>query len=227
LNARQLYPALVRGNVREYMLLRRGWIDLLASVPLLLLISGPSMAALLASGGAAAGSAGVMSMLKVLKILKQIKNADSVMAQRHVSMVISTAVTALVMALLVSSIIFSALNLPSTEKNNDEAIIDVMMTYSEGNTAGAEMYRNLLIVKKSGETVFTRFDNDYYSKNFGPNDYQYAEYLDYQFFFDYRGMEEKNYNFEVRINPDYKDDDIFILAKDYNDIFLHKEAVLI
>ena len=35
-----------------------------------------------------------------------------------------------------------------------------------------------------------------------------------------RGMEEKDYNFEVKIDPRYKEDGVFRLARNYNQIFL-------
>ncbi|MBI9106846.1 MAG: ion transporter [Spirochaetales bacterium] len=276
----RFYAAMAEGQVRDYLVLRRGWIDLLASVPLLLLSSGPSALAVIIGGGAIGGAAGILNVLKVvkavriarilrllrvLKIFKQIKNADSEMAQRHISKIATLGVSVFVFILLISSIFSQMLNMPSAEKKNERVIIDIIMAYSGGETGGAEMQSDLLIVKEDGLTVFTRFDNAYYSDNFGFEDYQYAEYLNYQFFFDTReiekiqskdnivyfiiilvlvlaytlfysphfaitvsdpihvmrrGLVEKSYNFEVKIDPDYKNDDVFLLAKDYNNIYL-------
>ncbi len=157
------------------------------------------------------------------------------------------------------------MGMPSAEQKHERMMVDAVMAWSDGGREGAEMYSDLLIVKKDGETVFTRFDNDYYADNFGFEDYQYAEYKNYEFFFDsrdiekiqskdsilyfviilalvlaytlfysphfaitvsdpihvmQRGLEEKSYNFEVKIDPDYKDDDVFKLAEDYNNFFL-------
>ena len=275
----RFYRALVRGNLREYMIGRRGWIDLLASVTLLLLSSGPAAIAVILGGGVIGGAAGILNVLKVvkavriarvlrllrvLKIFKQIKNTDSVMAQRHISKITTMAVSIFVAVLLFGSIFMQMLSLPSASKENERVVTDLMLMYEKSPSA-AETSSMLLIVKRDGETVFTRFDNDYYSKNFGFNDYLYAEYLDYQFFFDTRdiekiqsvdnimffiiilalvlaytlfysphfaitvsdpihvmrrGLEEKSYNFEVRINPEYADDDIFRLAENYNDVYL-------
>lgn len=276
----RLYAAISEGKVRDYLILRRGWIDLLASIPLLLLNSGPSAYAVLIGGGAIGGAAGILNVLKVvkairiarilrllrvLKIFKQIKNTDSEMAQRHVSKITSLAVSVFVFVLLFASIFSHLLGMPSAETKHEKMMVDAVMTWTEGGREGAEMYGDLLIVKDAGETVFTRFDNDYYAGNFGFEDYQYAEYKGFEFFFDSRdiqkiqatdnilyfiiilalvmaymmlysphfaitvsdpihvmkrGLEEKSYNFEVKIDPDYKDDDIFQLAEDYNSIFL-------
>jgi hypothetical protein len=276
----RLYAAMAEGKVREYLVLRRGWIDLLASIPLLLLNSGPSAYAVILGGAAIGGAAGILNVLKVvkavriarilrllrvLKIFKQIKNTDSEMAQRHVSKITTMGVSLFVFVLLIFSIFSQLTGMPSADLKNEKVMVDVIMAYTDGKTDGAEMYSDLLIVKKKGETVFTRFDNDYYSDNFGFEDYQFAEYMDYQFFFDTRdiekiqskdnlmffiiivflvigytlvysphfaitvsdpihvmrrGLEEKSYNFEVKIDPDYREDDLFRLAEDYNNIFL-------
>ena len=276
----RLYGAIADGKVRDYIILRRGWIDLLASVPLLLLNSGPAAFAILLGGGAVGGAAGILNVLKVikavriarilrllrvLKIFRQIKNTDSEMAQRHVSKVATMGVSVFVFVLLAISVFSAVLKLPSAAQQNEQMIVDVIMAWSDGEEDGAGMMSDLLIVKEEGETVFSRFDNDYYEENFGFSDYYYAEYMDYQFFFDARGiekiqstdnlmyfiiililvlsytfiysphfaitvsdpihvmrrgLEEKSYNFEVKIDQDYRKDDIFRLAEDYNNIFL-------
>jgi len=276
----RLYAAMAEGKVREYFVLRRGWIDLLASVPLLLLNSGPSAFAVILGGGAIGGAAGILNVLKVvkavriarilrllrvLKVFKQIKNADSEMAQRHVSKIATMGVSVFVFVLLISSIFSQILDMPSAEKKNEKVMVDIIMAYADGQGKGVEMLSDLLIVKQKGETVFTRFDNDYYKRNFGFEDYIYAEYQNFEFFFDNReiekiqskdnimyfiiilvlvlaytlvysphfamtvsdpihvmrrGLEEKSYNFEVKIDSDFKKDDIFLLAQDYNNIYL-------
>ncbi|HAK44392.1 MAG TPA: hypothetical protein DCO79_00495 [Spirochaeta sp.] len=273
------YRAISRGNLREYLVTRRGWIDLLASIPLLLLSSGPAAIAVLMGGGAITGAAGILNVLKVvkavriarilrllrvLKIFKQIKNTDSVMAQRHISKITTIGVSVFVGILLFASIFIQMLSLPTESRENEKVVTDVMLAY-EKSPAAVQTYSNLLIVKEAGETVFTRYENDYYDTAFGFNDYLYAEYLDYEFFFDLRGiekvqsmnnllffliilslvlaytlfysphfaitisdpihvmrrgLEEQSYNFEVKINPEFEEDDIFRLAENYNDIYL-------
>ena len=276
----RLYQAILRGDIREYLVLRRGWIDLLASVPLLMLNSGPSAIAVLLGGGAITGAGGILNVLKVvkavriarilrlmriLKIFKQIKNTDSEMAQRHISRITTTGVTVFVAVLLVSSVAGQIFSFPSAAENNENHMIDTMMAYADDGSVAPDMYSDLLIVKKNGTTVYTKHDNDYYSRNFGYGDYQYAEYLDYEFFFDVRqvervqstenlvyflmiivlvasysvfysphfamtvsdpihvmrrGLEEKTYNYAVKIDPDYSEDDVFMLAEQYNNVFL-------
>ena len=85
--------------------------------------------------------------------------------------------------LLVSSVFGQIFSFPSTSENSEKNMIDVMMAYSEGGEEYARIFSDLLIVKKNGVTEYTKFENDYYNEYFGYGDYQYAEYLDYEFFF--------------------------------------------
>ena len=85
----RLYTAVYSGRGGRYFFRERGWIDFLASIPLLLLSSGPAVLALLTGGSAmfALGSmlnvlkvvkavriARILRLLRVLKIFKQIKD---------------------------------------------------------------------------------------------------------------------------------------------------------
>ncbi len=276
----RLVSASKKGMVREYIFLEKGWIDFMASIPLLVFNSGPIAAAILFGGGAVGSTAGILNILKVikavriarvlrllrvLKIFKQIKNAESEMAQRHVSKIAAMGVSVFVFILFITSIISQITGLPSAENYNKEVMTDVIYAYSEGNSDSAEYFRTLLIVKENNQTLFSRYGNDFYSANFGFNDYTFAEYGNYQFFFDNRqlekiqsrdnlvyfilivglvvaytlfysphfaitisdpvhvmrrGLSEKSYNFEVKIPADFKDDDIFRLASEYNKVFL-------
>ena len=276
----RLYNAVSRGNVSEYLTVRHGWIDLLASVPLLIFNSAPAAAAVLMGGSAIAGAAGILNVLKVikavriarilrllriLKVVKQIKNTDSVMAQRHVTRITTLGVSVFVFILLIISVLSQVLPVPTAAKENESEIINVMMGWEKAESSYGEMCTSLLIVKEDSNTVYTKYDNDYYSENFGYSDYIYAEYKGFQFFFDNRSIEklssvdnlayfiiilalvlsytfiysphfamtisdpihvmrrgfnEKSYNYEVKVIPEFEEDDIFKLAKSYNDIYL-------
>ena len=96
----RFYVALWHRRAGEYVFHERGWIDFAASIPLLMLSSGPQVAALVLGQSAVVGAAGILNVLKVvkavriarvlrllrvLKIFRQIKYADSRMAQRHIA----------------------------------------------------------------------------------------------------------------------------------------------
>ncbi|MFW5689569.1 MAG: ion transporter, partial [Spirochaetota bacterium] len=96
----RLYASFVNRRTGIYFWYERGWIDLLASIPLLLLSSGPAVLAYLTGSATIVGFAGILNVLKVvkairtarvlrllrvLKIFARIRNTDSTMAQRHVA----------------------------------------------------------------------------------------------------------------------------------------------
>jgi hypothetical protein len=118
-----------RGGVKQYFLRERGWIDLAASVPLLLLSSGPAFFSLF-TGMVIGGFAGVLNVLKVvkavriarvlrllrvLKIFKQIKFTDSVMVQRHSAKIVTTAVASVILSVTIMSILFSIISIKDVE----------------------------------------------------------------------------------------------------------------
>ena len=286
----RLYFAAANKNASYYFFKKRGWIDLLASIPLIIFNSGPAVLSLLGAG-AVFGMGGMLNVLKVvkavriarilrllriLKVFKQIKHADSHMAQRHVSTIITISVTTFVFSLLVLTIGAKVLSIPGT--NNDfqqkhkEAVslfADYVTSEGKEDTGFLKKYLNhhqdILIIKKGGKTLYSRYDNEYYRRNFGITDYSYIQKGNYGFFFDIRplnaqqsqmnlfyfiiivimvlafifyysphfaltvsdpihvmkrGMEEGNYNLEVKIPNNYSDDDIFRLAKSYNERYL-------
>lgn len=96
------------GAARHYMVHQRGWIDLLSSIPLMLLSSGPEVLLMmnpdLFGHGAGLGFMSsikivkavrvsrILRLLRLLKIMGKIHNTDSQMANRHIA-VISTIAT--------------------------------------------------------------------------------------------------------------------------------------
>ncbi|MFO1527970.1 MAG: ion transporter [Turneriella sp.] len=121
------------GAARHYMVHQRGWIDLLSSIPLMLLSSGPEVLLMVYPEIGHGAGLGFMSSIKVvkavrvsrilrllrlLKIMGKIHNTDSQMANRHIA-VISTIAT---MAFIVvySSMAFSGiLGFHEIEQQND------------------------------------------------------------------------------------------------------------
>jgi hypothetical protein len=103
-------------SVVNYWRYRRGWVDFLSSVPLLLLNSGPAVYLLYFGDGlGVAAGVGVLNILKVvkavrvtrilrlvrlLKIFGRIHNADSIMAQFHTATIATTAVFSIILVLM-------------------------------------------------------------------------------------------------------------------------------
>jgi len=214
----RFFTALFKGEVEDYIIRRRGWIDFFASVPLLLLSSGPAFFALLIGGFAAGGSgllnllkvvkavrvARVLRLLRVLKIFKQIKYADSPMAQRHMNYIISLSIVAILLPLIfVSSILDSSRpdTLQQQWHNQQEAVMafmdgrglelnsDMMEDYAYSQTS-------LLMVKHGDKVLFSRFADDKYEKYYSVGDYSYTKNNDWEFFFDQRAPQRE----EARLN---------------------------
>ncbi len=283
------YSALSRGGLKNYLGPGRGWIDFLASVPLLILSSGPGMVMILSGSGLLFSAGGILNILKVvktvriarilrllrvLKIFKQIKNVNSPMAQRHLMKITAASVTTLVMTLFIFNIFAGAVGMPQSGTVLEErrrAGLDGFFTLRPeaglpvALAGAARQDPDLLIIKQGESTLYSRYGNDYFTRYFGPGDYEYLEEQGFGFFFDLRtahaldsrnnlmyfilvllltavlllfysphfaltvsdpihvmnrGMEEKDYNFEVKIDPRYGEDGVFRLARNYNQIFL-------
>jgi len=285
----RFYTAVSLGKVKDYMGRRQGWIDLAASIPLLILNSGPGVLAVLGGSGVLLAGGGALNMLKiiktiriarilrllrVLKIFRQIKNIHSSMAQRHVTRITSLVITGFVGSVFLFSLLGTFLSLPQAGTvfradavRKTEQFEGSVNLYGE-KTAVESFFSlddSLLIIKKSGNTILARHDNTYFSANFGMGDYLYIQKGLYSFFFNQkeinrqesiqnllyffivlvltalllfvysphfavtisdpvhvmrRGLEEKSYNFEVRIPNNYRNDDIFLLSQSYNQEFL-------
>jgi hypothetical protein len=286
----RFYNALMEGRVGRYLTAERGWIDFLASIPLLMFNSGPFALTLLTGQGIALGLGGILNLLKVIKairiarilrflriikIFKKIKNVSSPMAQRHVASITAISVTVIVACLLFFTVFSSSLQLTGLD-TAASAGQEAMSDHLEGKTGEPADFvlaldtlqatqENLLIVKYRGQTLYSRYSNDYYTEFFAPGDYAYLSENGLELFFDQRayvsqlsresllffvivvlvvlaylliysphfaltvsdpihvmrrGLDETDYNLEVKIPERYKADDVFELAALYNEKYL-------
>ena len=286
----RLYNAIMEGRVGRYFSVERGWIDLLASVPLLMFNSGPFALTLLTGQGIAVGLGGILNLLKVIKairiarilrflrivkIFRRIKNVSSPMAQRHVASITAISVTIVVLSLLFFTVFSSSLKLDGLDTAFAEQQEAVAKHLDENKDDPAdfvfalqtirETYPSLLIVKYRGQSLYSRYSDSYYQEFFAPGDYTYLRKDDLELFFDQRpyvsqlsresilffvivvlivlaylliysphfaltvsdpihvmrrGLEETNYNLEVKIPQKYKTDDVFQMAALYNEKYL-------
>lgn len=205
------YDAVRHRRFADYIWLDRGWIDLLASVPLLVFNSGPAVLAMVTGGAAVAGMAGVLNVLKVvkairiarvlrllraLKIFKNIKNAESVMAQRHVAVISSTVVTVFVFALLALSIGGTIIDTPSLATAYQERAVEVVEYIDREGLAAPESAAalerflatngSILTVERGGEVVYSRYDQAYLDRFIQPSDYGYVSVDELAFYIDLR-----------------------------------------
>ncbi len=287
----RLYNGLTRRRAFYYLVHERGWIDFLASVPLLIFSSAPPLLFYLFGGAAVVGLGGILNILKlikairvarilrllrILKIFRKIKYTNSRMNQRHLAKVITISVTVIVFAFFGYSVLtelVGSIGPSSISEKREEKVISLLErggVSSEISTRQIELFEDeVLLVKRGGEAVFTRYNQDYFSQNFTIGDYSYVKNGEWEIFMDRRmdnqvqeknqswqalfffvmvillfifylvvysphfaitvtdpihvmkrGLDEKDYNFAVKIPETYQDDDIFELSNLYNEVYL-------
>ena len=188
----RFYNALAVGKGSHYFMHERGWIDFLASVPLLILSSGPSVLALLLDSSVSVGMGGIFNMLKlikairvarilrllrVIKIFKNIKYADSVMAQRHLAKIITICITGIVLSLFAYSFVTDWIDGvgPDSEIDSREQRIAETLAEEKPTPAVLEgihvLEKEILLVKWNGESIYSRFDSDNFRDNLMPGDF--------------------------------------------------------
>lgn len=209
----RLYYALLDRRALNYLLRQRGWIDFLASVPLLMLSSGPWALALFTGETLFLGVGGILNLLKVvkairiarvlrfmriIKLFRHLKNVTSPMAQRHVATVTSIAITVLVLSLLLFSGFAEMLNMDALSSTITDHHRSLAVELTARAAEPADFVQtldvleatedSLLIVKFRGRTLFSRNADSYYRQYFGPGDYSYAAEGDLELFFDMRSF---------------------------------------
>ncbi len=202
-----------KGMFGNYFWEQRGWIDFLASVPLLLVNSGPELFALVTGSGAILAFGGILNILKVvkairiarvlrllrvLKIFRKIKNAESVMAQRHVGRIATMVVSTLVFTLLFLAVLEGFMGVSRIDNLYQEfasGIAGHMEAAQLGDadrqnelTAYAKSVPIILLIKQSGHVRFTKLHDPGFQGNWSPNDYGYIHDGNFEFYFDIRHL---------------------------------------
>ncbi len=117
--ARSVVSARTTGFM-HYLRAQRGWVDLLSSVPLLLLVSGPAVLLIYLGDEHDAMGMGFFSVLKtakairvtrilrlirIVKLFGRIQNTESVMTGRHIGIISTIAVVSLIVVMGVTELI--------------------------------------------------------------------------------------------------------------------------
>jgi hypothetical protein len=193
----RLYLALAARRGTEYFFRQRGWIDFLASVPLLLFNSLPGTLALLAGTGLLAGLgsflnvlkvikavriARVLRLMRVIKLFRTIRYIRSPMAQNHVATITTISVSILVFWMLVASGLGSLgvfTGLETSFREGQEARARYVAgpgpagsTLAQRASLAASLDPTILRVRAADGTVtWSRYDAPYYQAHFLPGDY--------------------------------------------------------
>ena len=203
----RLFGAMSNRRVGYYLWYERGWVDFIASIPLLLLNSGPNLLALITGEAIIAGIGGVAKVLKivkavriarilrllrVLKIFKRIKHADSAMAQRHLAQITTTAITTFIATLILVSALATLIDVPTLDSYVQELPlhnVEQQLPRDATDDAIALLTNSnpgILIIEEEGQTRYTRYNDEYYLRNFGPSDYVFMNFRSYNIYLDIR-----------------------------------------
>lgn len=210
----RFYLAFSNGRGSRYFFRERGWVDFLASIPLLLLNSLPHALALLAGAGLVSGLGSFLNVLKVIKavriarilrllrivkLFRGIRYARSPMAQAHVSTITTIAVSILVLWTLGASVmegvgIIPGIEVPFTDGQllRAGAIADAgpsPAALAQRAAAIAAIDATILVVRpQGGAVVWSRYAPAYYREFFLPGDYGYLVSRGVEVFYDERPL---------------------------------------
>jgi len=187
------YDAWRYRRLGEYFWHERGWIDFLASIPLLLLNSAPGVLALLVGGVPLVGVGGMLNVLKVvkairiarvlrllrvLKIFRKIKNTESTMAQRHVAMISATTVSVFVLVLLVLSGLSGTFGGATVEQEYQEGLLRAVAHLDESPSSVevvAATHPGILAIELDNSVVYSRYDQGHFDRYYSAGDYVVLE----------------------------------------------------
>lgn len=191
----------------DYFWYRRGWVDFLSSVPLLLLNSGPSFYILMTGDvQEMAAGIGVLNVLKVIKAIRvtrilrlvrvvkifgKIHNTDSPMAQHHTATVTTTAVFSIIFTLIIFSAVFPSINDSGIKQKTDNYVgllqsID-KITEDKGqkllsiSKSFFEKDSNVIFLEYEGSSIID-LDSENFKKYYSHEDFRIIEASGFKMF---------------------------------------------
>ena len=203
------WNALSQKQFRRYFFHENGWVDLIASIPLLVFSSAPETIAVL-KGTVFTGAGSILGTLKVvktvrlarmlrilraLKLFRRIRFANSVMAQRHTVRLATTVATTLIFSSMLIGVGFSFLNntmdIETAWELKNKSVETILGDSALTDTPGAlavltASQPSLFLLKYDGEVIYASFSEDYMRKHIGPIDFTYLKEKNYEAWIDSR-----------------------------------------
>ena len=192
----------------RYWIYERGWVDFLSSLPLLFLNSGPSVYLLLSGHLQGEASAiGIVNVLKVVKAIRitrilrlvriikifgKIQNAESPMAQHHISTISTTAVFTIIITLMAFTVITSPVDKNLTErKGYYEEQIDSVIYFTKNSGISQKVIineifednNNLLKLQFKNDTVISNIKDHIFDAYYNHEDYAQITYKGFAVFY--------------------------------------------
>ncbi len=192
-----------KGKAGQYFKYERGWIDLLASVPLLLFYSGPMVYYIskithvsMITGITSLRTlklikivriTRVLRLLRVLKIFGKISKSATKMVRHHIATITTTALASLILGLFLIKLVFGIFNWPGIEvfaskrKQQYKNMIKQATVLSEQykiniNQALVIIFateKRILNVSNEGREIFEKYEPTEMLKKFDLNDLSY------------------------------------------------------
>lgn len=203
------WNALMEKRFQRYFFRQNGWVDLLASIPLLIFTSGPEFLAHI-NGEIFASSVAFMGMLKVvkavrmarvlrllrlLKIFQRIKFANSVMVQRHTVRVVTISTATLIFMATLIGTFFTFVETQGTEEvlledQNRAALMLNRVFMRESGSEAIEVWgrsqSSVLLIKNNDVTLYAREDSDDWQSDFALGEYSLHKAGSFSIWFDLR-----------------------------------------
>ena len=212
------WVSLSRREFLKYFLRRNGWVDFLASVPLLVLSSGPALFSVI-SGYVFGGQNSLLGILKIVKVVRmarllrllrllkifgRIRFTGSVMVQRHTVRLTTTLATTIILSVTAMGLLFSVIDYPGMEEVMTKHRLALLKFVQSSQDAdpdmGWELVSPALIkVKRGTNVLWTRYDDAYLKDYFSPADYSMEKWGEISMWFDLRpySTEEARLNLTV------------------------------
>jgi hypothetical protein len=277
----RLHLAATDRRLGRYLGAERGWLDFLASVPLLIFVSGPWAASLLlgpailpalSTAARAARTARLLRLLRAARVFGRLPDPASPMGRRHVTVAATIAVSVLVLGAVLFASLGRPLGLRATADATEQDQL-LGARYLQAHPRALQQVTQidgaLLLLRQEGATRFSRYDDAYYAARFAPGDYGYLQEGGRELFYDLRpearreagqnliylglalllvlafllrygphfaltvtdplqamrrGLEEPGYNRPVEVPERYREDEVFRLARSYNEQYLPLKA---
>lgn len=171
----RMIAAIAKKEGIDYFFYKNGWIDLLASIPLLLLLSGPELIyqvwginILSVLGGfafintlsllkiiKAIRVARILRLLRVLKIFGKIKNVNSVMAQRQICVISTIIINTIIIFFITNAVLYETNIFPSKFNESEKKESSINNFYYKANNLAKDQIVSII------NTTALDYDNIY------------------------------------------------------------------
>ncbi len=203
------YFALLHRRMGRYFFRERGWIDFLASIPILLLISGPPVLAAMAGTATIAGLSRVANVIEItkavrigrgLRLLRVLKlfpvQTEDDYGPSSFHRLLAAAVCSIAILGFLAGLAPVWINVDGLEARAEARFDTIVRMVDEGNLTqpgGQAMLStlvtlepDLLAIHDGERRVYSRHSAEYHATHLGPQDYLYLQSGSVGLFFDIR-----------------------------------------